>query len=293
VSTKDTNQKKILITGIVKNIEKTLFEDLETLKLALSPIGELYWFLVESDSSDESVRSLGSFSTTEKNFSFVTLGNLNEPGVSRTVGMAHARNQYLKEIRENPKFEGIDYVAIADFNQLNDRLSFESVKSCFERFDWDACFANQSGRYYDIWALRHPLWSPNDCWEQLDFYRKYIKFPEKALRISLESRMIRIPRNSEWIQVESAFGGFGIYKREALLTGEYAGLNKNGSPVCEHVPFHASLVQSDKKLFINPKLINAKSTDHSLRMNFLNSILRISKYPEKILKRKFSGYVKT
>ena len=100
--------------------------------------------------------------------------------------------------------------------------------------------------------------------------------------------MIHVPRKSEWIQVESAFGGFGIYKRDVLLTGEYSGIKLDGSPICEHVPFHSSLTQSGRKLFINPNLINTKSTDHSQRMNIFNSVYRLIKYPLKIIKEQLN-----
>jgi hypothetical protein len=283
VQESQANRKKILITGIVRNIQGSIEKDFAILTEALSALGDLQWFLVESDSSDESLSTLEALSKTEENFYYKSLGNLQKPGIPRTVAMARCRNEYLREVRENPRFEKIDYVVVSDFNQLNDRLTKEAIESCFVRSDWDACFANQTGRYYDIWALRHAIWSPNDCWEQLNFYRKYTKFPEWALRISIGSRMIRIPKGSEWIQVDSAFGGLGLYKRDAILQGEYVGSGIDGNPICEHVPFHTSLIQNGFKLFINPALINTKSTDHSQRMGAPQTIFRISKYPIKFL----------
>ena len=147
--------------------------------------------------------------------------------------------------------------------------------------------ANQSGRYYDVWALRHPLWSPNDCWEELEFRRRYIKFPELALAYSIRSRMIKIPKNSKWIEVDSAFGGLAIYKSELFsLDGKYSGLTSEGRKTCEHVEFHKSLTESGKRIFINPRLINARITDHSRRMSLTFSTLRILNYPIKLLQRK-------
>ena len=286
----ETNQIRILVTGIVRNIEASIIKDIKTFKEALSPFGEIQWFLVESDSSDKSCLVLDILSKTEQNFYFRSLGKLQKPEFPRTVAMAISRNEYLKEIRENPKFEKIDYVVVADFNRLNNKLTSKAFASCFQRYDWDACFANQSGRYYDVWALRHPIWSPNDCWQQLDFYRRYVKFPEKALQQCIGSRMIRIPKGSEWIEVDSAFGGLGVYKRNTLLKGDYVGSRSDGSSVCEHVPFHISLRQNGMKFFINPNLINTKSTDHSERMGFAHSLFRLSKYPIKFLKYQLENF---
>ena len=37
--------------------------------------------------------------------------------------------------------------------------------SCWQYQNWDVFTANTSDIYYDIWALRHNNWSPNDCWQ--------------------------------------------------------------------------------------------------------------------------------
>ena len=215
----------------------------------------------------------------------MSLGALQKSNESRTIGMSLARNRYLSEIRLSDNFSQVDLVAIADFNGLNNKLNEQGIYSCFMRSDWDACFANQTGRYYDIWALRHPLWSPNDCWQQLSFYREFFKFPERALRISLGSRMIHIPKKNNWIEVDSAFGGFGLYRRDALNEGEYSGITSNGTPICEHVPFHTEMRKNGKKLFVNPALINTNSTDHSKRFKISGTVYRLLKYPFKIIRK--------
>jgi hypothetical protein len=200
--------------------------------------------------------------------------------------MALARNRYLKEIRESAKYQNVDLVAVVDFNGLNNLISKESIASCFRRDDWDVCFANQAKKYYDIWALRHSLWSPNDCWNQHAFFRKYSKFPELALYSSVQSRMIHIPASEEWIEVESAFGGFAIYRRIAISNGLYSGLTELGMAICEHVPFNLHLRSKGYRLFINPALINADSTDHSDNAHLRKLLRRILFYPLKTIRSK-------
>lgn len=277
------NDMSVLVTGIVRNVALTIERDMTVIEQALQDFRSIKWFLVESDSSDFTIEKLKDISSINENFSFVTLGKIQKAGQSRTVAMAKARNRYLEEIRENPDYLSIDILAISDFNGLNKKLTRDAVASCFEVNNWDACFANQSGRYYDIWALRHPLWSPNDCWQQLSFYRKYYRFPEFALAASVRSRMIRIPQDSEWIEVDSAFGGFAFYRMDALGKAEYEGQTLEGNAICEHVPFHAQMRKNQKRLYINPKLINARSTDHSIRMNLSSTMFRIAKYPFKVI----------
>ena len=280
-----TNKKTILVVGIVKDIYKSIEKDIANIENALKIFKTVNWFLVESDSKDQSIKKLEEIAKKKSNFQFVSLGALQKSNESRTIGMSLARNRYLSEIRLSDNFSQVDLVAIADFNGLNNKLNEQGIYSCFMRSDWDACFANQTGRYYDIWALRHPLWSPNDCWQQLSFYREFFKFPERALRISLGSRMIHIPKKNNWIEVDSAFGGFGLYRRDALNEGEYSGITSNGTPICEHVPFHIEMRKNGKKLFVNPALINTNSTDHSKRFKISGTIYRLLKYPFKIIRK--------
>lgn len=278
------NGMTILVTGIVRDVASTINQDVDLIEGALRDFHSVKWFLVESDSADNTVDQLDSLSLERDDFSYTSLGKIQNSVESRTVGMAKARNRYLKELRENPKYQVIDIIAVADFNGLNSKLTRDSVASCFAVENWDACFANQSGRYYDIWALRHPIWSPNDCWEQLSFFRRYYRFPEFALAASVRSRMIRIPRDSEWIEVDSAFGGFALYKRDAIGNALYEGLTVEGHAICEHVLFHAEMRKNQKRLFINPSLINTRVTDHSVRMNLSSTIVRIVQYPLKFMK---------
>ena len=285
-----TNKKTILVVGIVKDIYKSIEKDIANIEKALKIFKTVNWFLVESDSKDLSIKKLDEIANKKSNFQFVSLGVLQKPNESRTIGMSLARNRYLSEIRLSENFNQVDLVAIADFNGLNDELNEQGIYSCFMRSDWDACFANQAGHYYDIWALRHPLWSPNDCWQQLNFYREFVKFPERALRISLGSRMIHIPEKNNWIEVDSAFGGFGLYRRDALNEAEYSGITSNGTPICEHVPFHAELRKNGKRLFVNPALINTKSTDHSKKFKLNGTIYRLLQYPLKIIQKWFKKF---
>ena len=50
-----------------------------------------------------------------------------------------------------------------------------------------------------------------------------------------------IPTNSDWIEVDSAFGGLAIYKKKCFDIGHYVGTYSNGKEVCEHVSFNLQL----------------------------------------------------
>lgn len=275
---------EIAVVGIVKDIEKTLIKDIARIETALSSFNSVKWFLVESNSHDNSVNLMRNIRKGKPNFRFISI---EDPGefTSRIPGMTKARNRYLEELRTNSYFDECKFVAVVDLNNLNDLISEKSVLSCFVRDDWDVCCANQKGRYYDIWALRHPLWSPNDCWQQHEFLRRYMKNPEKALFASIHSRMIRIPQSSEWIQVDSAFGGFAIYKRDAILNASYKAIDSNNKIICEHVSLHSDITNNGGRIYINPRLINTRTTDHSFNANMIMRTARVLLYPVKLLRK--------
>ena len=279
----DSNSS-VIIVGIVRDIEKSIERDLERFKNAFSRFKNIDFYVVESGSKDNSVKKLQKLSNERDDFSFKRLEI--DQSMNRTFNMAAARNAYLEHLRKDSRFLKYEYVVVADFNNLNNKLDSYSVNSCWDDHNWDAVTANQSGRYYDIWALRHPLWSPNDCWEAANFYRKYIKFPELALAYTIRARSFRIPKDTEWIEVESAFGGLAIYKSGVFKwPAIYEGISSNGKAICEHVLFNEQIREQGAKIYINPKLINARITDHSRRLSMLFTLLRISRYPFKYFMR--------
>ena len=279
-------EKPIIIVGIVKNIEKSIQKDIARLSRAFGMFKEIHWYLIESGSSDKSTQQLAKIKSANKNFNFESIIHNSH---FRTENMAQARNAYLVYLRNKPDIKEFPYIAVADFNLLNNKITAKAVLSSWSRDDWDVVTANQSGKYYDVWALRHNLWSPNDCWKHHAFLREYIKFPELAITYAIRSRMLKIPKNSDWIKVQSSFGGLGIYKTEVLMKGNfYKGTDTEGNITCEHVPFNEYLINEGSRIFINPRMINARYTDHTLRITFLYTIIRILSYV-KIFRKNFSN----
>lgn len=258
--------KTILIVGTARDVEGAIAHTVSKLAHSFSAFQNIAWLIIESDSSDNTIAVLQKLSTDVPYFRFISMGALQTTMPRRTERLAACRNVYLKEIRENPAYADLDYVAVADLDGVNNLLTPESVLTCWTRNDWDVCTANQAGPYYDIWALRHQDWSPNDCWEQFRFLERMGTPRDKGLFAAVYSKMLRIPRTLDWIPVQSAFGGLGIYRREALLKGTYTGLNEQGVEICDHPTLHETLIADGRKIFINPQLINTDYTDHTNHM---------------------------
>jgi hypothetical protein len=262
---------KVLVVGVARNCEHTILGQINIIKKACAIFREVNFFVVESDSTDRTLERLRQMETTSSNFSFVSLGALSTQIPARTDRIAFCRNRYLDEIQSNKSLGDCDYVIVADLDGVNDLINKERLQSCWSSgVEWDACFANQSGPYYDIWALRHQDWCPNDCWQNCEALKKVMD-SENALRVAVQSKMITISDRNPWIEVESAFGGFGVYRRSAFGLSNYVGHDADANPICEHVPFNKGIGSTGRTLYINPKLINGSYNEHtsSLRTNQL------------------------
>lgn len=255
----------VVIVGCVRNGARTLRRAVETLARATAGFGSVQFLVIESDSTDSTLAELARLREQSERFQFISLGALADRIPARTERIAHCRNRYLDELRDNPRYASADYVMVADLDGVNNDLRPAAVATCWSKdVPWDVVTANQRDAYYDIWALRHADWCPVDCHSQYARLRELFDRP-RALDIAIHSRMVRLSPRAAWIEVDSAFGGLAIYRREALLVGNYSGVQASET-VCEHVPLHTQLRAQGLRIFINPALINAHRTDHSARI---------------------------
>jgi hypothetical protein len=110
-----------------------------------------------------------------------------------------------------------------------------------------------------------------------------------GINSAIFSRMIRIPGSNELLEVDSAFGGLAVYKKNIFLNNEYKGVDAQNNAICEHVTFHESAQKNGHKLYINTRMINANFTEHTnnLRLNCL--ILFFCKNQIKVIIKKLSN----
>lgn len=269
---KQLKDAEILICGTARNIEKTLLNDYNIISASFSIAKAVHWLIIESDSSDDTLDLLSNLKATNHNFHYISLGNLSKEITSRVERICFCRNIYLAELQ---KPNNISYLVVADLDGTNSLLTKEAVLTCWSRNDWDVCTANQDGPYYDIYALRHPSWQSNDCLQEYEFLSAFSKNVKQVKFASIYSKMITIPANSEWIEVDSAFGGLAIYKTHLLKGLCYDYADSNGKTTCEHVALHKKIRERGGRILINPKLINCKLNEHSSYRLKLNGLLRI------------------
>jgi glycosyltransferase involved in cell wall biosynthesis len=252
---------EVLIVGLVRNCEPSLESEVETLRASFEDFKNVSFFLVESDSTDGSLEALRELATRIPNFQFLSLGNLRQSISDRIERIAHCRNAYLDYVRTTSK--KFDYVVVADLDGVNNLLTKEKVATCWKFDGWSVCTANQTGPYYDIYALRAPGWSEMDCWNEARSLYASGMNPVKSWVKAIRDKQRIIPESEDWIEVTSAFGGLAIYKTEAFLKGNYQTFSDAELNVSEHVPFNLKLVASGHRIFINPKLTNFAFNEHN------------------------------
>ncbi len=246
-----------MFCGLARNCAHSLPALLEVVSAAGRAVGDWAYVLLESDSYDATAAVLHDFDDRTGRGVVRSYGRLRRRFPSRNERLAYLRNEYLRLCEASGYFDRFPLCVVLDLDRVNERLDPAHLASFLRESPrhWAGLFANQSERYYDVWALRHPEWSPDDCWARVK--NRPASMSEKdAVRRFVEARMIRVPSDGGRIEVDSAFGGLGIYDVGMLRGCSYRGVADDGSPVCEHVPMHADIRGKGGRLFIEPSLIN-------------------------------------
>ncbi len=265
----------VILVGTIRDVSKILEKELSQVYSAISVFSNIDIFLVESDSTDATKETLESLELKYPNLKYEALGNLRETMPGRIERIRYCRNRYVDHVRKGNSKSKWDFVIVADLDGMNSKLDQTAIASCFETtVSWDVCFANQKNGYYDLYALRHPTWMPNDLFEDLWKLQEIIddkyKYPKNlfqrirsifvfdSLRKKvIYDRMKKIKKNASWIEVNSAFGGLAIYRTDLLLQHDYSQELQQDKIYSEHVDFHSKCVVNGANLYINPKLINS------------------------------------
>lgn len=253
-------EASVLVVGTARNCARALRSTVGALERATAGFGQSSFFIVESDSVDSTTRELARLER-EGRIAWQSLGKLSERYPLRTDRIARCRQHIVEYVRDAPS--RCDYVIIADLDGVNATIKRSALESGWANPEpWDVLTANQNGKYYDVWALRHPRWCPDDCWETARQLTPLFG-NRKAIKLAVHGKQVRLQRDAGLIEVDSAFGGLAIYRTEAFLAGRYEGMTADGREVCEHVSFHAALRSQGFRIFINPAMTNAPQAEHS------------------------------
>lgn len=183
-----------------------------------------YVIFVESNSHDDSQTV---FSKPRPSTAFIHLENANDTCL---------RNAYINFVIQNA---GLFNVMIVIDPRVFTCPEIECFDVCMgNKYEsWDAIFANQSYKYYDIKNLlsKHHRIEVKDN-------------SEDARREKMKSMQHHIPVDDEAIPVISAFGGLAIYKTKFINKTTYY---KDD----DHVSFNISYNKQTSRMFIQPSLV--------------------------------------
>lgn len=268
---------KVVVCGTIKNGEKTIKKNIESLLEIKKYCLDFKLLLYENDSTDNTVNILNNLRSNI--IHVISEKNINKLG-GRTIILSWGRNKLLKYI--NKHFSDYDYMIMTDLDDVLKGFKARMIKKEFDKdlTKWDVLTANCIGPYYDIYALRankNKFWNTDiqyDCWDMINHSTKLGFNPRLSKLIHVGNFQKVIPINEKLIMVDSAFGGMGIYKIDIIKDCYYNGLtefcsckkflNKDfhlkmgrcSMTTCEHVSFHKQIREKNKgRIYICPSLL--------------------------------------
>ena len=260
-----TINKEIFITGLARDCAHSLPSLLTQLETLSTLFARYHFIILENDSLDDTKTVLNAFKAKHTEAIIEYHDKIAKRHPKRTDRLAFLRNRILDIATERCNDPDNAYFLMLDLDGANNLIDAERIAHHVRQDDgsWSALFANQSEDYYDLWALRHPELCPYDIWEMV---RERPKGMEKAEAIETFITSIRfnLPKDRGLIEVESAFGGLGLYLMSAIKGCRYLGLDDAGNEVCDHVALNREIIAKGGKLYIDCALINAQGTqDHA------------------------------
>jgi glycosyltransferase involved in cell wall biosynthesis len=251
--------------GIAKNVKPYISKVLANVEKWAAEFAHSKVVIVENDSTDGTQEALRRWASPAEGRFYIRAADIPSNGFTRTERLAYFRNIYLKEI-EKDEYKDFEYVIVFDCdNVISSPIDKDALVNAVQFLASDdqnaAVFANTRGFYYDIWTLRHPIWCPGDCWDDVERLIAVTSRTEAVLSC-VGARQLRIKSTSAPILVTSAFGGLAVYKRHYLLGKKYFAKNRDGSAACEHVALNESISSDGGKLFIFPQLLVGTPYEH-------------------------------
>lgn len=220
------SQSTVHIIGLARECEQALTYNILRIERLRKYFKDSSVFILENDSQDRTKSILTKYAK-ERNVSISlnTFDKVRHPqnkSTQRMIDMVFYRNLTLESI---PK---CDYVVIYDMD-IDGGFSYEGVMSSIgynlDCVGSNSLLINNGYIYYDTFALRY---------NNLTDKQKH--------EIVLTNRELPF-------QVESCFGGLGLYKYETLQNVKYDSYD------CEHVCLHNEIRKNGYSVWMNPAQI--------------------------------------
>ncbi len=207
---------QVIICGVCKDAEKQLPVAFASIEALSKKCSDYRVVIYENNSKDNTKLLLRQWAAKDPKI-LVISEDLSSSALkrvgrarhkSRTESIARARNIILDEIMKK-KYDNFPYVVMADLDML--AWDVEGIVATLDAKEpeWDAVCANGG---YDRFAFRS---------EEFPFGAELLG---KTYWKRIWDYDLQLSASGEWKKVYSAFGGLGIYKREAIRGCRYSGV---------------------------------------------------------------------
>lgn len=264
---KKTADSTIIVCSIARNAEKGLRCNIPVIDGLCKAFKDFRIIVYENDSIDGTKELLKAWHEKDVERIHVSLNDTDPsqtiptaesvPGVSpffchkRIDRMARLRNTYMEYV--DKQGWKADFMIVVDLDVA--QLYLDNILTSFEsNIEWDAVTAFGysvspkmfTTRYHDSYALT--------VWEDKDIPQTEDMIVENAYKYG------KLKHNDEWVRVASAFGGFAIYRFEAVKGLRYTvpALENGDSRVevrCEHFSLYKQMIEHGyDRIYINPAM---------------------------------------
>lgn len=254
------SDSNVSFCSIVRDCQSNLNRNIPKIEKLRKYFAESEIIIYENDSKDNTKEIISNWKHKSKNVTFVSetynnntipVENKNENpyfSMYRIEKMVYYRNKYLEILNSN-KFER-DYVIIIDLDIAN--FDINGIAHSFGLTDqWDVVCANGYARspllmkrYYDSYAL-------------VEYGRENVNQTEMSIRQN-QSKWSFMKPGLPLIPVFAAYGGFAIYRYEAIKNKKYSAVRNNDIRVgakCDHYSLCKEIRSAGfEKIFINPNM---------------------------------------
>ena len=245
---------RIAVLGAARNIEPYVESVMQNFRAIRSRFPESEFFIVESDSSDRCLRMLWDHAKNFPGLHIHSLGHLRwRVWGGRMARLAKARNYAYSLVRGKP----FDFMVWMDMDDVVesplDPAILDARLTAPE--GWAMLTATKAGRYYDIWALRHPTICPFDCILELSKFPKDDEGARERYILTPERLVLEALATSRFLEVESAFGGLAIVRNDLDYGPDpFVGLDADKRQIIEWKSWCARVRGQGGRVFIDREL---------------------------------------
>lgn len=269
------NKIDFLVVGLIRDNEKKLHQTVAQICKFLYGF-TFDFYIVESDSLIIPKINIKTDIAGLNEIKLISLGDLNKKYPNRIERLTYCRIHYLNYFKDNSK--KYSFMMVVDFDGIVNNLYNTKVLDIFKRLQdlkvvWSAIFPNQIPFYYDIYALRCNNWVNDNAWGSV--YSGEISNRWTSKWLNIYSKMYMLPTKLGYVEVQSAFGGIGIYRASSItIESTYGYYQENNFDVCEHVRFNLGI--EGKKFIVTDWISSVGKNEHILAR--WNSSIRTTLY---------------